>query len=112
MGILSSMLSGAAYGTEVGNMEDGPKPGQDGHFVAVSRVSAVEEIDRFKERVDKAIQEIHACRPADGADRIYAPGEIEALRREDYLAHGIPLNDVTLADLRRAGEDIGVPADF
>ncbi|HZO26899.1 MAG TPA: Ldh family oxidoreductase, partial [Chloroflexota bacterium] len=60
MGILSSMLSGAAYGTELGNMEDGPKAGQDGHFFAAIRVDAFEDVARFKARVDAAIRELHA----------------------------------------------------
>lgn len=112
MGIFSSMLSGAAYGTELGNMEDGPKAGEDGHFVAAIRVSAFEDVDQFKSRVDTAIQQIHACRLADGVDRIYAPGEPEALRREDYLANGIPLNTVTLTDLQQVGESVGITTEI
>ena len=108
MGILSSMLSGAAYGTELGNMEDGPKPGEDGHFVAVINIRTFEDVNRFKARVDKAIQQIHACRLADGVDRIYAPGELEFLRRETYRREGIPLNAVTLANLRQAAQELGV----
>lgn len=108
MGVLSSMLSGAAYGTELGNMVDGPQPGLDGHFVAALQVAAFEDVARFKARVDAAICQIHACRTAPGFDRVYAPGELEALRAQDYAAQGIPLNVVTLADLRRAAADVGV----
>lgn len=108
MGILSSILSGASYGTELGNMEDGPKPGQDGHFVAAIRVEAFEEIDRFKARVDKAIRQIHQCRPAAGFDRIYAPGEKEFLNRAAYRRDGIPLNTVTLTDLRKAAHKLNI----
>ncbi len=108
MGILSSMLSGAAYGTELGNMVDGPQPGKDGHFVAAIQVAAFEDAARFKARVDGAIRQIHACRPAPGFDRTYTPGELEAARAAGYAAHGIPLNEVTLADLRRAAADVGV----
>lgn len=100
MGILSSMLSGAAYGLELGNMDDGPRAGHDGHFVAAIKIDAFEEPARFKSRVDKAIQEIHSCRLAEGFDRIVAPGELEALRRDEYRRDGIPLNQVTLHDLR------------
>ena len=32
MGVLSSLLSGAGYGTESGNMIDGARPGRDGQF--------------------------------------------------------------------------------
>lgn len=108
MGILSSMLSGAAYGLELGNMDDGPQPGLDGHFVAAIRIDAFEDVGRFKARVDKAVREIHACRPAEGVEHIYAPGEVEALRRQDYGRSGLPLNDVTVTDLRRTAHDLGV----
>ena len=104
MGIFSSMLSGAAYGLELGNMVDGPKTGQDGHFVAAIKIAAFEDPARFKARVDKAIGEIHAVRKAPGFERTYAPGEVEQLREQEYLRHGIPLNPVTMADLQRVAE--------
>jgi LDH2 family malate/lactate/ureidoglycolate dehydrogenase len=107
MGILSSMLSGAAYGIELGDIEHGPEAGKDGHFFAVIRVSAFEDVTRFKARVDAAIRQIHACRPAPGVSRIYAPGELEFLTEERYLAEGIPLNDVTLSDIRVSAEKVG-----
>jgi len=109
-GILASMLSGASYGTELGSMEDGPRPGQDGHFVAALRVGAFEDVDRFKARVDAAIRQIQTARLAPGFDRIYAPGEKEFLTEAAYRREGIPLNPVTLADLRRVAGDLGVEA--
>jgi LDH2 family malate/lactate/ureidoglycolate dehydrogenase len=112
MGVLSSMLSGAAYGTELGDMARGPTPGLDGHFVAAIDVAAFEEVDRFKERVDAAIRQIHAARRAPGVERLYAPGEPEARRRAQYAREGIPLNDVTLADLRAAAATLGVEAEL
>ena len=108
MGLLSSMLSGAAYGTELGDMEHGPRAGQDGHFVCALRVSAFEDVTRFKARVDGAIRELHACRRAPGVERLYVPGELEALRRAEYARDGIPLNPVELADLARTAHDLGV----
>ena len=48
MGVLSSMLSGASYGTELGDMEAGPTAGQDGHFVAAIHVAAFEDPTRFR----------------------------------------------------------------
>jgi LDH2 family malate/lactate/ureidoglycolate dehydrogenase len=110
MGILSSMLSGAAYGTELGNMEDGPKAGQDGHFFAAIKVDAFEDVATFKARVDAAIRELHAVRLAPGVDRAYAPGEPEHVTEEAYRRDGIPLNDVTVADLRRVGAGLGIDA--
>ena len=108
MGILSSMLSGAAYGTELGSLEAGPKPGEDGHFVAAIRVGAFEAVDRFKARVDQAVQQIHNVKLAPGFARTYAPGEVEWSNRTLYQQQGIPLNAVTLADLRRTAEQMGL----
>jgi LDH2 family malate/lactate/ureidoglycolate dehydrogenase len=108
MGILSSMLSGAAYGTELGDMERGPDAGQDGHFVMALKVGAFEDVARFKDRVDGAIAQIHACRLAPGSDGVYAPGELEFRRDAEYRRDGIPLNDVTLADLASVASDLGL----
>jgi LDH2 family malate/lactate/ureidoglycolate dehydrogenase len=108
MGILSSMLSGAAYGTELGSIESGPQPGRDGHFVAAIRVSAFEDVARFKARVDAAIRQLHQAKRAPGVERIYAPGELEYLTQERYQAEGIPLNDETLAGVRASAERLGV----
>jgi len=111
MGMLSSMLSGACYGTELGNMEDGPRSGQDGHFVAAIKVAAFEDVARFKERVDRAIQQVHACRRAPGVERLYMPGEKEFLSRQAYERDGIPLNQVTLSDLGRTAAGLGLNAE-
>ena len=108
MGILASMLSGAGYGTELGNMEKGPRPGEDGHFVAAIKIAAFEEVEHFKERVDRAIRQVHACRTAPGVERLYAPGEKEYLNRQACGRNGIPLNQVTLDDLGRAAVKMGV----
>ena len=108
MGVLSSMLSGASYGTELGSIEDGPIPGGDGHFVAAIHSASFEDVERFKSRVDAAIQQIHNCQLAPGFDRVYAPGELEAIRRTEYSVQGIPLNGVTLADLRKTAERLGI----
>ncbi len=108
MGILSSMLSGASYGTELGSIEEGPIPGADGHFVAAIHIPSFENIPRFKSRVDAAIQQIHDCQLASGFDQVYAPGELEAIRRAEYSAQGIPLNRVTLADMRKTAERLSI----
>lgn len=108
MGILSSMLSGASYGTELGSIEDGPTPGADGHFVAAIHIASFENITHFKSRVDAAIQQIHDCPLAPGFDRVYAPGELETIRRTEYGAQGIPLNSMTRTDIRTTTEQLGI----
>jgi LDH2 family malate/lactate/ureidoglycolate dehydrogenase len=106
-GILSALLSGALYGTELGDLEAGPKPGGDGHFLMAIRVAAFEEPARFKARVDAIVRQVHASRPAPGVGRLYVPGEMEAEFERRRAAEGIPLNDATLSGVIAAAEARG-----
>jgi LDH2 family malate/lactate/ureidoglycolate dehydrogenase len=108
MGVLSSVLSGAAYGTELGNMVDGPRPGRDGHFFLAVNVAAFEEPARFKARVDAIVREIHASRRAPGVERVYAPGELEAETERRYRREGVPLPEQTLRDIAATARELGL----
>lgn len=108
MGILSSLLSGAAYGTESGDMENGPKPGCDGHFFLALRIAAFEDPGRFKSRVDGIIQQLRASRRGAGVERLYAPGEPETETEQRYQREGIPLNRITLDGLATAARRVGI----
>jgi LDH2 family malate/lactate/ureidoglycolate dehydrogenase len=109
-GLLSTMLSGAAYGTELGDLANGPRPGADGHFCLALNVAAFEEPARFGARVDAAIRQIRHGRRAAGVDRIYAPGELEYENEARHRRDGIPLNDATLAGIAAAAEALGLDA--
>ncbi len=97
-GMLSSLLSGAAYGTGLGNMIDGPKPGLDGHFFLAIDVAAFEDPRVFRRRVDEIVRQVRESRPGG----LYAPGGLEFETEARYRRAGIPLNDVTW----RALEDL------
>lgn len=108
MGILSSLLSGASYGTELGNMVDGPRAAQDGHFFMALKVAAFEDISRFKRRMDEIIRQIRNSRKAPGVEQIYAPGRLEAETERRYRREGIPLNSATLHGIAKTAEKLGV----
>ncbi|MCI0623178.1 MAG: Ldh family oxidoreductase [Acidobacteria bacterium] len=107
-GILSTLLSGASYGTELGNMVDGPQPGRDGHFYLAVKISAFVDLSEFKGRVDGIIRQIRNGRKAPNLDRIYAPGGLEAETERRYRREGIPLNGATLEGISRSAEALGV----
>ncbi len=110
MGLLSSLLSGAGYGTESGNMVDGATPGRDGHFFMAINVAGFEDVDTFKRRVDGVVAEVHDSRRAPGVERLFVPGELEAETERLYRRDGIPLNDETLSAITGAAADLGVDA--
>jgi LDH2 family malate/lactate/ureidoglycolate dehydrogenase len=107
-GVLSSLLSGAAYGTELGNMVDGPRAGQDGHLFVAINVAAFQDVANFKGRVDGIVRQIRSSRRAAGVERLYAPGEIEYEAERRYAVEGIPLASATIDELIGAAGRLGV----
>ena len=110
VGILSTLLSSAAYGTELGNMADGPKAGRDGHFFLAINIAAFEQVEHFKRRVDKIVREVHGSRRAEGVDRLLVPGELEASFERAYATEGIPLAAITINDIADQAEKLRVDA--
>jgi LDH2 family malate/lactate/ureidoglycolate dehydrogenase len=111
-GVLSSLLSGAAYVTELGNMIDGPTAGQDGHLFLAINVAAFQEVASFKQRVDGVVRQVRTGRRAAGVDRLYVPGEIEHATERRYREAGIPLTAATLDDLVGTARALGIATDL
>lgn len=108
--LLSTMLSGAAFGTEVTHLyEDLENPQNNGHLFGVLPVATFIEPDVYRQRMDRAVREMREARKAPGVKRIYMPGEREYLTLEARRKKGIPLNAVTVSELKAAGERFGVP---
>jgi LDH2 family malate/lactate/ureidoglycolate dehydrogenase len=110
IGMLSSLLSGAAYGTESGNMIDGAKVGTDGHFCAAIDITAFEDVGRFRERVDAIIDQVHDSRRVAGTDRLLVPGELEAEFEQAYSQDGILLAGATIEAIAAQAKSLGVDA--
>lgn len=110
VGMLASLLSGAAYGTELGNMVDGPTAGLDGHFALAINIAGFTDVARFKQRVDAILRQMRDSGRAPGVDRLVTPGEIEADFERAYRRDGIPLNDATLKDILAAADALGADA--
>jgi LDH2 family malate/lactate/ureidoglycolate dehydrogenase len=112
IGILSTLLSGAGYGRESGDMVDGPLAGRDGQFFLALNVAAFEDVATFKARMDDLIRDYKATRLAPGFDRVYVPGELEVELERARRADGIPLNDATITGLLASAKGLGVDASM
>jgi LDH2 family malate/lactate/ureidoglycolate dehydrogenase len=109
-GILSTLLSGAGYGAESGNMVDGALPGRDGQFYLALNIAAFEEVPTFKGRMDKIIREYRGTRLAAGVRRVLVPGEMEAELERRQRTEGVPLNEMTVLGIRDVAAQLGVDA--
>ncbi len=110
VGMLSSLLSGAAYGTQSGNMVDGAKVGTDGHFFMAIDIAAFADAETVETRVDGIIAEVHHSLFGPGTERLFVPGEIEADFEAEYRARGILLPQETVAGIETAAASLDVKA--
>ena len=107
VGMLSTLLSGGAYGSELGDLARGAAPGRDGHFSLVINIAAFQPVDEVRSRVDRILQEIRESRRVAGVDRLHSPGELGDFLDREYSLNGIPLNRETLAGVKKSAEQVG-----
>ena len=109
VGMLSTLLSGAGYGRESGNMVDGARAGRDGQFFLAVDVAAFTDLTGFRARVAGIAAEVRGSDRRAGIDRLYVPGDIERLLDERHRAGGIPLPCETIAEITAACKRLGLP---
>jgi LDH2 family malate/lactate/ureidoglycolate dehydrogenase len=77
-------------------------------YVSRIRDGAVHPKTEIRERVDELIRDMRRCEPAPGVERIYAPGEIEHLKRLDAVQKGIRMAANVIAELEGFGRELGM----
>jgi LDH2 family malate/lactate/ureidoglycolate dehydrogenase len=101
VGLLSTMLSGAYFGRDVGDLYEKTSTAQNsGHLFGVLPVSSFDDIGAYLDRMDKGIADIRGAKKATGVDRIYLPGEREYLSLVQHREHGIPIGPALTEELR------------
>lgn len=109
VGLLSTMLSGAAFGSEIGQVHwQINSPANVGHLFGVLPISSFEDIGHYKQRIGKAIAEVQNVKKAPGVERIFLPGEREYLLLQERRRQGIPLSAGVFQDLQQVGRRYGI----
>jgi LDH2 family malate/lactate/ureidoglycolate dehydrogenase len=113
-GALAVLLSGAAWGRELGSMADGPVAGRDGHFFLAVDIAAFGDPEIFKRRVDGVIREIHSSRRTAEVKRVLLPGERAAESEQLGRVAGVAVPQATLEALSETAARLGVhiPAEL
>jgi ureidoglycolate dehydrogenase (NAD+) len=107
---LAGVLTGAGAMWDLNNWIDGAKDIATNHGAAflAFNVGAMIPLDKFKNRVDQLIQDIHETPKAKGTERLYVPGEMEWQKRRESLAAGITLPPDVVEALKGMAQDIGL----
>lgn len=109
MDVFSGVLSGSAFAGHVTNPYDPSKPADVGHFIVAIKPDLFMSLDEFKERMDYLYQRVVSSERAAGVERIYYPGELELLAKEDRRENGIPYTVGEVEGLNAEAERVGVP---
>ena len=113
IGLLSTMLSGAFFGSEVTHMyEDFDNPQNIGHLFGILPIAAFEDLGVYSERMLKAARDVRGVQKAPGVERVFLPGEREALLRHHRRKFGVPIAPEVLEELRATGKRLGVALPF
>jgi LDH2 family malate/lactate/ureidoglycolate dehydrogenase len=107
--LLSSVLSGAAIGPDIGSMYKNLDRKQDvGHFFCLLDIDAFMDVKEFKARVDATIDRIKNCRRRPGVQEILIPGERSARTMRENLADGVTIDEATMNELKQLSMQLGV----
>jgi LDH2 family malate/lactate/ureidoglycolate dehydrogenase len=99
--MLSSVLSGAAIGPQIGSMyKDLDRKQNVGHFFCLLNIDAFMDRKEFIERADAIVDMLKAGRKMPGVSEILVPGERSARVAMENERHGIPVADETLKELQ------------
>ncbi|MHB9038236.1 MAG: Ldh family oxidoreductase [Armatimonadota bacterium] len=103
---LTGALSGGAFGPHIVPMYDEIEKQRDlCHLVAALDYRRFAGSDIFLKVITTMISEIHQVPPAEGFDRVLAPGEPEYIKEQDRSKNGIQLEDYIWNDLIALGEN-------
>jgi LDH2 family malate/lactate/ureidoglycolate dehydrogenase len=108
MDVFSGVLSGSAFAGHVTNPYDPSKPADVGHFLVAIKPDLFMSIDEFKARMDYLYDRVRNSDKMAGVDRIFFPGEIEQLTKDDRLKNGIPLVEAEINALNKEAQRVGI----
>ncbi|KAF2203080.1 Malate/L-lactate dehydrogenase [Delitschia confertaspora ATCC 74209] len=109
MDVFSGVLSGSAFAGHVTNPYDPSKPADVGHFLVAVKPDLFMNIEEFKQRMDYLYDRVKSSDKMAGVSRIYFPGEIEQLTKEERLRDGIPFVEAEVDALNKEAQRVGVP---
>jgi LDH2 family malate/lactate/ureidoglycolate dehydrogenase len=108
MDVLSGVLTGSAFGSDVHGPYQSAKRSGCGHMMIALNIAAFQPLAEFNARMETLIEEIKSVPLARGHDEIFYPGELEARSDERNRREGLHLPDDTLDDLRALARETGL----
>ena len=110
MDIFGGVLTGAAYGGEVGDQyKVYDRPQNVGHIFMAIRPDLFVPLEEFRDRMDTLVQRVHDSPKAAGFSEILVAGEPESRMETQRRKDGIPYSANELAPLQEEAAKAGIP---
>lgn len=90
--LICGLLSGSKYGRDVKTFHKPRGPTGVGVAMAAVDISRFMPLDEFGALIDEHVKAVRNSNKAQGNDRIYLPGEIEAEKERDARTRGVELD--------------------
>jgi LDH2 family malate/lactate/ureidoglycolate dehydrogenase len=108
MDVLSGVLTGSAFGSDVTGPYQAEKRSGAGHLLIALNVEVFQPLADFSARMEEMIARLKGAKLAKGVDEVYYPGEIEARNNTRHRQEGLLLPADTLADLAKLAEEMQI----
>ena len=109
---LAGVLTGSPFGPAIPSLHDLSRRSAVGFFFQALDVTAFAERAEFEARMQQMLATIRGSARAEGVERIYVPGEIEWEKEREREAHGVPVSEAVLDELRKLAKELGVAIDL
>ncbi|MCM3709143.1 Ldh family oxidoreductase [Sporosarcina luteola] len=106
--ILSGVLTGSLFGSQVPRMYEDPVPQQIGHFFGAINIEAFMPLESFYESMQERVRQTIESEPMAGFERVYMPGQIEEEKKQHQLENGIELPIEIIQELEEVGKKYGL----
>jgi LDH2 family malate/lactate/ureidoglycolate dehydrogenase len=108
MDVLSGVLTGSGFGSNVHGPYQFEHASQCGHLAIAIDIAAIQSVADFNARMEQLIAEIKGVPLAQGCDEVFYPGEMEARNDTRNRKEGLLLPDDTLTDLAHIAKKSGL----
>ncbi len=107
---LCGQLAGGVWAKYVGGSRSQTiGPSGTGHAFMAIRIDVFRPLEEFLADMDDMLGELRRARPAEGAERVLVPGDLEYETEQERRANGIPVHPEVLAKLREIAYRYEVP---
>jgi LDH2 family malate/lactate/ureidoglycolate dehydrogenase len=102
----SGILTGLGFGVSKDGIHN------DGCLMIVMNVEAFRDLEVFKQEVTEFALDLSSTEPASGFERVYYPGEIEHVTKQERIKTGIFVEEATVSNINKFADDSDVKGNL